>query len=723
MWNWITDPIAQIRKFPLASAEEGHQIHKKNQFLKGEVDFNVLSLWLVAMPTFITFFWYIPISMDFVNTESEGHSWDDQRLARERTYSMSMLAGFYGVFALSWFLIPVARHSVLLVAMGWSPVHALRLHIWAGHVSFFLIFLHAVTMVAVWIMDPYRVYESFIPPAECWGWDASNVDEEQRRRMQESDGAFVITCNYQWYNLTGILAMVMFSVLWVSSLHWFRRRNYRLFYLLHVTFGSLMMITSILHYAFIVMYWLPSITYYLASTTPTLIQALASRFRGGVKITKVIPLENAAGCLEVHVATNEETTASLNREPSQFVKLCVPKISIVWHPFTVFAHPTDPTTLRFLFRPVGPFTTALAKQLTGATPPVTMLDGFYKGTNRCQEAMGHDCVSIVSGGVALTPFLSMIPALLTEISNGLVDSPLRTISVHWACREEGLMKHITENYFEFFQEQARALGKVKLEITIYYTGKTIKKGSEGENSPLDLTESPHSENNDSSSTASTGDLLEKGIVDTQTPERVVSDNSNAPIRDGDPTVHPVEIAPGLGFPMELARMMGGRFSKFYFNIPVFVAFNIPVWIGFVILFETYDWNLQENFKQMAATTVMTLVMTAMFGVFGVLVEASVLHLGKYWPTPTFDDFEIYLPLKHGAPVSKCNLQSEYTSLNIVYGRPTGKQVLAAAESSEAPGIFMCGPVPMVDMVRKETNKQNSWLGLTRFCLYEEPFEF
>jgi hypothetical protein len=120
---------------------------------------------------------------------------------------------------------------------------------------------------------------------------------------------------------------------------------------------------------------------------------------------------------------------------------------------------------------------------------------------------------------------------------------------------------------------------------------------------------------------------------------------------------------------------------------------------------------------------MTLVMTAMFWVFGVLVEGTVLHLRKYWPTPTFDDFEIYLPPKQGEAGSKCTLDSEYTSLTIVHGRPTGEKVLAAAESSEAPGIFMCGPVPMINMIRNETNKQNSWLGLTRFCLYEEPFEF
>lgn len=183
------------------------------------------------------------------------------------------------------------------------------------------------------------------------------------------------------------------------------------------------------------------------------------------------------------------------------------------------------------------------------------------------------------------------------------------------------------------------------------------------------------------------------------------------------------LANAPGFPMEVGRMMGGRFSKVIFNGPVFVAFNIPIWCAFAMLFETYPLNLQENYMQMSVTFFMTLATTAMFGAFGIVVEACVLHFRKHWPTPAFDDFEIYIPPKDGEAGSKWSLvDSDYTSFNIVYGRPTGDQVMAAAHQSEAPGIFMCGPVHLLDMVRKETNKENTWLGRTRFCMYDEPFD-
>jgi predicted ferric reductase len=238
-----------------------------------------------------------------------------------------------------------------------------------------------------------------------------------------------------------------------------------------------MILSSILHYAFISLYWMPSIAYYLASTSPTLVQALASRYRGGVKLMKVVQLPDAAGCFEVHVDTTRESTVALNKIPSQFVKLCVPKISVVWHPFTVFAHPKDPTTLRFLCRPVGPFTKKLAEHLTGPTRPVTILDGFYAGANRCNEAQLHDHVTIVAEGVAITPFLSMIPCLIKDLSpNGTSSSYTKSISLHWACREKGLLSYVAKNYLFFFQAQARA-ADIAFDITIYHTGaKSISNG-------------------------------------------------------------------------------------------------------------------------------------------------------------------------------------------------------------------------------------------------------
>jgi predicted ferric reductase len=722
--GWINKIIAYIVRFRPASAEEGYHIAKKNQFLKGEPNFDLIAMVLIGA-TFVFQLTYLKSSMTYVRTNADEYGWDEWRIQRETTLSVSYMTGWIGTFALMWFLIPVARHSVLLVAMGWSPVHALRIHIWAGHISFLFVFIHALTMLIVWFQDPIPVYQQFIPPASCWAWDAKNITTPAE---EEDNGEIHYDCFWQWYNLTGLIAMIIFTGLWVSSLHWFRRRNYRVFYLLHVILGTLMVLSSLLHYDFMIMYWLPSITYYLASTSPTLVQALASRYRGGVKIQKVVQLQDAAGCFEVHVDTTKESTVALNKMPSQFVKLCVPKISVVWHPFTVFSHPEDPTTLRFLCRPVGPFTTQLAEQLTAPTRPVTILDGFYAGANRCNEALLHDHVTIVAGGVAITPFLSMIPSLIHELSSKSTQSPYtKCIALHWACRENGLLSYISKNYLTLFQKQARAAG-ISFDITIYHTGAKSITAKDCENAideTAELDVSGSSLDNSSQSNIESADGLshaEEGESDA----KCNGDKDTQNMDSSSETTDDKPVKYQQGFPMELGRMMPARYSKFYWNIPLLVAFNIAIWPAYILIHKTYFIEGEVNFKDLSTTAFYTVVMVLMFGVFGILLEGVVLHFRKHWPSEKVDSFELVVESSLNFRVSMTGPANEVDDndlFKILPGRPTGPQLLEGARKAEAPGIFMCGPEKLIHMVKRETNKENTWLGRTRYCLYDEPFEF
>jgi hypothetical protein len=57
---------------------------------------------------------------------------------------------------LVFFLIPVTRHNVLLAAMGWSPIHALRIHIWFGYLAFVFMLIHGVMLVPVWFLCTFQ---------------------------------------------------------------------------------------------------------------------------------------------------------------------------------------------------------------------------------------------------------------------------------------------------------------------------------------------------------------------------------------------------------------------------------------------------------------------------------------------------------------------------------------------------------------------------------------
>jgi predicted ferric reductase len=108
--------------------------------------------------------------------------------------------------------------------------------------------------------------------------------------------------------------------------------------------------------------------------------------------------------------------------------------------------------------------------------------------------------------------------------------------------------------------------------------------------------------------------------------------------------------------------------------------------------------------------------------FAVLVEVSVLNLRQYWSAPKKDNYE--LAQFEGRDNCIEMVETDNSRIRVEHhgGRPSANDIMADASSAEPPDIFMCGPVSMTDAIKKETRKEHSLLGFTRFCLYEEPFE-
>jgi predicted ferric reductase len=719
--SWVNKAFARIRRFRIEDAEHGVAIHKKNQFAVGQPNFNLMAFWLVFLPGIVLFTTDIHQKLQ----KAEDRADEDTSETQLAVEYISYHAGWTGTIVLSFFLIPVTRHSILLAAMNWSPVHALRIHVWAGYLAFSLISLHGIMMVAVWFKwAPGPIYQEFIPPKDCWTGTFSK-------------GSY---CEWQFYNFTGLIAFIFFAVLWVSSFEWFRRKWYRLFYILHVTFGTLALLSSVWHFEFIGLHLLPSIVYYLASTTPTLVQALASRFRGGVKILQVVELNNAGNCLEVRVSTDPSAQNALSTShPSQFIKMCVPKISVVWHPFTVYNHPNDKTTLRMMFRPVGPFTKALRSSLLDPTErPITLVDGFYRGSDHCQQALVcHDHVTLVAGGVAVTPFLSMIFAILKELQASAVSETaaskkeqhlLRSLTLVWSCREAGLLSFIKTTYLNDMAHLASAISGFKFKIKIHFTGGKVL------NTSISTAAMPQRVSETASGTeeeVTTEDNLEdhqKSESELSSDEELMTGNSLAVLKPNVEVVkhnivnfETMESSVGNSHTMELARMMPARFASMKWNFPYFTAFSGSVWLGFHIMFSQYDKS--KSYRDLSEETWLTILVVVFFVCFGVLVEGSVLLFRKRWPAPRFDDFHVLQTKESMDPMKSTSEDPLKEILESYSGRPSSTDMLADAQLATAPGIFMCGPKAMMHLLRAAAGNENSTLGcLTRYAIYEESFE-
>ncbi len=712
--SWVNKLFAKIRRHRTSDADYGHDITKKNQFAIGDTDFNFQSMWLIVIPMIVGCFGYIPVSVNYADMAAEEEGKNAMLLRWEAT---SYLFGWASVMCLVWFLIPVSRHSVLLVAMGWSPIHALRIHIWAGYLSFIYMFLHGIILVGVWFTYyDYPVWQQIIPAKQCWTWHPDNNEIEP-------------PCDHVYWNLTGIVAAIFFIVLWGTSLNWVRRRNYRLFYWSHIICGTMLLLTTVLHMQFYAIYLLCSSTYYLASTMPTLVQALASRYRGGVKICKVTTIPDSGGCVEVHVETNKFANAELDKEPCLFVKLCVPTISLIWHPFTVYKHQSDPCTVRFLFRPVGPFTKKLAELITSPLRPVTIMDGFYRGADRAEQALQHDCVTIVTGGVAITPFLSMIPSLLAKIhrSDGLNVNTKKVI-LHWACREEGLADFVVQRYLNTAMEYAKLISSkdFRFEVKIYSTGivaKALDETGQCDNSSSDTQDDLKMNEcvEDSEVMVSSGTMESIRVNDDiETSVDVASSTTEEKVMIEDHEESSTPQAPGGGHLMELGRMMPGRYSSILWNVPLFLAITIPTWLMYWYVFSNYEVKDTWSYHDLIQMTWTTVYSGLFFVAFAFFVEGVVLVFRKYLPEPKLDDFEV----DEFALKEECAVLSSGDNVTIEFlkGRPSAEVIFEAARLAEAPGIFMCGPAAMTSAVRREASKENSFLGLTRYALYDEPFE-
>jgi hypothetical protein len=314
--------------------------------------------------------------------------------------SAILLANPFGVSAclsLSFFLVPVARGSYTIewetdsngFGWSWSPMHALVFHRMAGWSGAIFTGLHAVSFCYLYIVEgmdgkthqsPLKVlWSALVPGKECWpSWlpwspshsndsfvecyhrhklsqDSSNITMEECLEAGHNIEENMGQCYGHWRNFMGTISALAFLVLCLTSFSYIRRHYYSIFYKTHIVAGSMMLIFAILHFQTILMYLFPSMVYYLATTIPTLIQQYRSYKNDGVRIKSIKSVEDSGGCVEVTMpmsslqhqsfpedAGNTDDTINFSSLSTPvYARVCVPSISVIWHPFSVMIKPKN----------------------------------------------------------------------------------------------------------------------------------------------------------------------------------------------------------------------------------------------------------------------------------------------------------------------------------------------------------------------------------------------
>merc|ERR1711957_227956 len=186
--------------------------------------------------------------------------------------------------------------------------------------------------------------------------------------------------------------------------------------------------------------------------------------------------------------------------PGVYANVFVPDMSIKSHPFTVMHVPGKENECRIVFRVFGKFTDLLARSLLRLVEPgfdqeylpipKLMIDGWH-GVDTFAEAVNHDKVVLVAAGIGITAHMSLFcelvemlcfqkDGLFTKQSDVLTCLQTKEVTLHWMCRDENLIRFITDEYFAPFLARASSAhaskeftlenGPARCRVVIHRTG-------------------------------------------------------------------------------------------------------------------------------------------------------------------------------------------------------------------------------------------------------------
>lgn len=439
-------------------------------------------------------------------------------------HHISNCSAIVGLIAFSHLLIPVSKHSPLILLLNWTPQEAMVMHKYTGRLTICGIVIHGLGhfMHAYWrwwslFVDGYRitaesktqnrnrmeksVWKGFIPPMECW---QQKFRSNSSTQLDFGPGCInndvACSCLDFWINFTGLLGLIATLILLVGSLNHIRRYHYKVFYIVHITTAPLLIISAILHYNRTMLYMCPSLLYYASQTVPVYMESWLSRRRcsKGARILSVskipCPSPQRPNCnvLSIEFEASQDTMDMF--QPGSYCTLQIPSLSLFAHPFTVNIVPEHSKRLRLLVRQSGSFTTRLVEELEcrrklkgntiedetkecdvesqydSAISLPTMHINMYSTSQRMKQLHQHHVALFVCCGIGITPYLSMLTEIATSTQ---ANSSLKSVVLHWICRDAALIQYIHKQYFAAILDKCNETdqsGGVSIRIITHFTG-------------------------------------------------------------------------------------------------------------------------------------------------------------------------------------------------------------------------------------------------------------
>jgi len=248
-------------------------------------------------------------------------------------------------------------------------------------------------------------------------------------------------------NMSGVLMLAVFALVWVTSLENIRRRYHHVFQHIH-RLGYLLALLALLH--------IPSLEWLVAPLLVLAVELYLSRHRRLYRNrrARLTPVNEHIVRLEI------DKSGRLLLLAGHYVQIRIPELSTKeWHDFSLTGPRHDDDKLVLKIRCLGDWTRSLQQRLDGRSESFLQVDIRGPFASPVAHAAGNRDWLLIAGGIGITPFLSLLHQLRHEPPRQ------RTLHLVWMLREPTLL-----HWIKPLVERLCAASSIHCHWHLYLTG-------------------------------------------------------------------------------------------------------------------------------------------------------------------------------------------------------------------------------------------------------------